>query len=171
MFRHLNAFGLGLVLLVSAALVPACAVAPEGDEEDVDIGQDDLAATGCPYFVTDPANYHATYVTAFNSDIPSNIGCLYEGNASFFDPLTQQLVTGRKNIENAIAPLMQGTTMTAYTRFGYKGGGDLWLGSASWVITSDADGSVVAAGQSADSLRKQSAGNWMQAIDLPFGGQ
>lgn len=173
MTRQLHVFGLGSVLLAMVAFAPACAVQ---DEEGDLIGDESLESNGhhghdCPYSVTDPADYHATYVIAFNSDDPHNIGCLYEYNASFFDPLTQTLVTGRENIENAIAPLMQGTTMTAYTRFGYEGGGNLWLGSAAWVITSDADGSVVAQGQSADSLRRQSNGQWRQAIDLPFGGQ
>ena len=166
-----NSFALGLALVTGMAFASACAQVDGDDLGDEDLVGQSQHAVGCPYTTTDVNQFHTQYVLAFNADVPADIGCLYEGNATFVDPATGTLITGRSNIQNQLSFYQAGTHMVATTRYAIVGGGNTALASASYQILDDSTNGVVAAGQSADVLRRQSNGTWLLVVDHPFGGQ
>ena len=174
MTRQFRSLVQGMVLVTGMAFASACAQTDELDE-DLAVGQEEGAlidaAGGCPYLTSDINQFHAKYVQAFNADDPPKIGCLYEGNATFVDPATGTLIMGRTNIQNQLVFYQTGTHMVATTRYAIIGGGNVGLLSAAYTIYDDASGGVVAAGQSADVVRRAANNMWMLVVDHPFGGQ
>ena len=162
---------LGLFLLAGIVFAPACAQQEDVDDPGLDEIEDYGGSWSCPFATTDFNQFHAKYVQAFNADDPPKIGCLYEYNATFVDPATGTFIMGRTNIQNQLVFYQTGTHMVATTRYAIIGGGNVGLLSAAYTIYDDASGGVVAAGQSADVVRRAANNMWMLVVDHPFGGQ
>jgi ketosteroid isomerase-like protein len=119
--------------------------------------------------VTRPEEFHRSFAEAFNSGDVDVLLSHYEPDATLV-PQPGQLASGHAAIREALLQFMAIGKMTAETRYCIESG-DVALASASWEIKGTGpDGAPVEVkGLSGDIFRRQSDGNWLLAVDHPFG--
>lgn len=119
-----------------------------------------------------PEEFHARFVAAFNSGNVDAVMALYEPDASFV-PQPGQVVQGRDAIRQATLQFLSlKGTMQIDSVFTVHGPG-MALTRGQWKLSATgSDGKLVEmTGQSVEVLRQQPNGEWLVAIDHPFGAQ
>ncbi len=113
--------------------------------------------------VTDPRAMNETFARAFNSRSIENLLALYEPDAVHVDP-TGHGTSGTAAISEALRRLLQVSgTMTSRNNFCIVRD-DIALLRADWRIAGD-DGMPMAAGSTAEIVRRQPDGCWLYVID------
>lgn len=117
-----------------------------------------------------PEEIHPRFVTAFNSGDLDAIMALYEPNATFV-PQPGQVVQGQDAIRQALLQFLalKGTVQVKDI-FTVHGPG-IALVRGQWKLTGTGpEGKPIEmAGQSVEVLRQQPNGEWLYAVDHPFG--
>lgn len=113
--------------------------------------------------VFSPAEMNEAFANAFNRRDPDALLVLYEDGAVLcMGP--GKLFAGKERIAAELGGLLRMPgTMRAKNNFCVTSG-DLALLRADWSITGD-DGKVLAAGSSAEVLRRQADGSWRYVLD------
>lgn len=119
-----------------------------------------------------PEEFHARFVAAFNSGNIDAVMTLYEPDASFV-PQPDKVVQGRDALRQATLQFLSlKGTMQIDSVFTVHGPG-IALTRGRWKLSATgSDGKLVEmTGQSVEVLRQQPNGEWLTAIDHPFGAQ
>ena len=117
-----------------------------------------------------PEEIHSRFATAFNSGNLDAIMALYEPEASLV-PQPGQVVQGRDAIRQALLQFLAlKGTMQVKSIFRVHGPG-LVLMRGQWKLTGTGpDGKPIEMmGQSVEVVRQQPSGEWLLAVDHPFG--
>lgn len=122
--------------------------------------------------VTNPDDLHRAFATAFNSGNVEAVLALYEPEASLV-PQPGTVTRGRASIRQALQQFLavQGT-MRIETIYVMKQGG-VALTRGQWRLSGeDAQGHPIEmSGKSIEVARQQPNGEWLLAIDHPFGAE
>jgi uncharacterized protein (TIGR02246 family) len=119
-----------------------------------------------------PEEFHARFVAAFNSGNIDTVMALYEPDASFVSQ-PGKVVQGQDAIRQATLQFLSlKGTMQIDSVFTVHGPG-IALTRGLWKLSATgSDGKLVEmTGQSVEVLRQQPNGEWLAAIDHPFGAQ
>lgn len=119
-----------------------------------------------------PEEFHARFVAAFNSGNIDAVMALYEPEASFVSQ-PGKVVQGSESIRQATLQFLSlNGTMQIESVFTVHGPG-VALTRGQWKLSATgSDGKPVdMTGQSVEVLRQQPNGEWLAAIDHPFGAQ
>lgn len=118
-----------------------------------------------------PEEIHLRFVTAFNSGDIDAIMALYEPQATLV-PQPGQVVQGRDAIRQALLQFLalKGTLQVKHI-FTVHGPGGIALVRGQWKLTGTGpEGQPIEmAGQSMEVLHQQPNGEWLYAVDHPFG--
>ena len=117
-----------------------------------------------------PEEIHSRFATAFNSGNIDAIMALYEPEATLV-PQPDQVVQGREAIREALLQFLAFKgTMQVKSMFTVRGPG-VALTRGQWKLSGTGpDGKPVEmTGQSIEVLRQQPNGEWLLALDHPFG--
>jgi uncharacterized protein (TIGR02246 family) len=117
-----------------------------------------------------PEEIHSRFATAFNSRNVDAIMALYEPQATLV-PQPGQIVQGRDSIREALLQFLAlKGTMEVKSIFTLHGPG-IALTRGKWKLSGTGpDGTPIEmTGQSVEVVRQQSSGEWLLAIDHPFG--
>lgn len=118
--------------------------------------------------VTRPAEMNAAFARAFNSREIGNLLALYEKNAVLRVDGTEANHRGSNAIAAELAALLAlPGQMTSRNNFCIEHDGIALL-RADWSLTGD-DGTELAAGSSAEIVRRQPDGSWLYLVDHAMG--
>jgi uncharacterized protein (TIGR02246 family) len=118
-----------------------------------------------------PEAVHAEWMQAFNAGDLAGMVALYEPNAAVVSEPGGEVVSGPAALEeNLQGYLSQADKIDLQVQRCIRSG-DLAILYSGWTMTGQApDGSEVnRKGQTSDVVRRQDDGNWLLAIDNPFG--
>jgi len=121
-------------------------------------------------YMSRPEDIHSRFVTAFNSGNLDAIMALYEPEASLV-PQPGQVVQGHNAIRQALVQFMAlKGTMQVKSIFTVHGPG-VALMRGQWKLTGIGPDRkpIEMAGQSVEVVRQQPNGEWLLAVDHPFG--
>ncbi|BFU93375.1 MAG: hypothetical protein NTNFB02_00970 [Nitrospira sp.] len=117
-----------------------------------------------------PEEFHSRFAAAFNSGNVEAVMALYEPEATLV-PQPGQVVQGREAIRQALLQFLAlKGTMEVKSIFTVHGSGVV-LTRGQWKLTGTGpDGKpITMTGRSVEVLRQQPNGEWLLAIDHPFG--
>lgn len=118
--------------------------------------------------VQDPSTINAAFAEAFNSRQLSNLLALYEDDAVLRVDGSGESARGKSAIAACLSELLKVPgRMISTNNFCVIHGG-LALLRADWSLIGD-DGTVIAAGSTAEIARQQKDGHWLYAIDHAAG--
>ena len=118
-----------------------------------------------------PEAVHAEWMQAFNAGDLAGMVALYEPNAAVVSEPGGEVVSGPAALEeNLQGYLSQAAQIDLQVQRCIRSG-DLAILYSGWTMTGQTpDGSEVnRQGQTSDVVRRQDDGNWLLAIDNPFG--
>lgn len=114
-----------------------------------------------------PHEMNAAFARAFNSRTIGNLLALYESEAALRTDGGDRTLRGLREIETALAALLQVPgTMTSINNFCIAHG-DLALLRADWRVMDGAQ--PIASGSSAEIVRRQADGAWLYVVDHAMG--
>lgn len=117
-----------------------------------------------------PEEFHSRFAAAFNSGNVEAVMALYEPEATLV-PQPGQVVQGREALRQALLQFLAlKGTMEVTSIFTVKGSGVV-LTRGQWKLTGTGpDGKPIEMrGRSVEILRQQPNGEWLLAVDHPFG--
>ena len=117
-----------------------------------------------------PEQLDTLFAEALNSGDLAALVALYEPEAALM-PSPGTVVTGQAAIREALAGFLAAKPTMKLTAKTLAQTGDVALVSAQWQLAmTGQDGKPASmTGQSVEVLRRQPGGNWLFAIDFPFG--
>jgi uncharacterized protein (TIGR02246 family) len=117
-----------------------------------------------------PEELDALFGQALNAGDLDALVALYEPQASLM-PSPGKVVVGAPAIREALAAFIAGKPKITLTPRLVSQTGDLALVTAKWELALNGDDGKPAKmhGQSVEVVRRQADGNWLFAIDMPFG--
>ena len=117
-----------------------------------------------------PEDLDRLFAEALNAGKLDALVALYEPQAALM-PMPDTVVNGTAAIREALAGFLAGKPTISLTPRLVAQSGDVAVVSAKWELAmTGPDGKPAnMTGQSVEVVRRQSDGNWLFAIDLPFG--
>jgi uncharacterized protein (TIGR02246 family) len=117
-----------------------------------------------------PEELDALFGQALNAGDLDGLVALYEPQASLM-PSPGKVVVGASAIRDALAAFIAAKPRITLTPRLVSQTGDLALVTAKWELAMNGDDGKPAKmnGQSVEVVRRQADGNWLFAIDMPFG--
>ena len=118
-----------------------------------------------------PEAVHSEWMKAFNAGNLAGMVALYEPDAALVSEPGGEVVSGRPAVEENLQGYLSLAGQIDLRLQRCIRSGDLAILYSGWTLTGHAaDGSDVSLkGQTSDVVRRQEDGNWLLAIDNPFG--